>query len=59
LATFGPFFPNEPVDSSLPFFFLVSNWLKFAAQKKGPAHFAEFGQISNLLILFVFLFSFS
>ncbi len=47
------------MDSSLPFFFLVSNWLKFAAQKKGPAHFAEFGQISNLLILFVFLFSFS
>jgi hypothetical protein len=41
LAIFGPFFPNEPVDSSLPLLFLVSNWLKFTTPKKKPCSFCR------------------
>jgi len=29
---------------------------QFTTQKKSPAHFAEFGQISSFLILFVLFF---
>jgi surface polysaccharide O-acyltransferase-like enzyme len=53
------FFPNEPVDSSLPLFFLVSNWLKFTTQIKNPLLILQnSGRFLAFLFYSFFFFSF-